>query len=205
MFDLATCRDRFCALVEEYNEFMEEQHSARRAENCAIRASHLAECVWADWLKRDQSVKRALGVKDQADFDAWVDRQCVWFSIIRELANGAKHFGRPMWFDTMKVTAAPFAFDQPSAGLDEGAWDRPIRYVEGSIPVGPHGKGYLLIDLGEEADNHRWQPAANIIEVVVRFWRDFLRAYRPEWDVPGSPHHLVMLRSEPTPQPSGSL
>jgi len=62
--------------------------------------------------------------------------------------------------------------------------------VQGSIPVGKDGKGYLLIDLGEDAGEHRWLYTANLLEVVVRFWRDFFRLYLPLPELPISKHHV---------------
>ncbi len=75
--------------------------------------------------------------------------------------------------DTMRVAATPFMFDTVDAGFDRGAWDGPIRYVQEELPAGRDGKGYLLIDFGEDAARHRWLPAGHLLEVVVRFWRDF--------------------------------
>ncbi len=63
-------------------------------------------------------------------------------------------------------------------------------YGEGPFGLGPYGQGYLLIDYGEAAGEPRWQPAAGLLEVVVRFWRDFFRAYRPNPDLPASRHHV---------------
>ena len=33
-------------------------------------------------------------------------------------------------------------------------------------------------------------PAGFLLEVVVRFWRDFFRTYRPDLDLPASRHHV---------------
>jgi len=52
------------------------------------------------------------------------------------------------------------------------------------------GKGYLLIDLGEEAAEHRWLYTVDLIEVVVRFWRDFFRLYLSIPELPASRHHV---------------
>ena len=90
----------------------------------------------------------------------------------------------------MRVVSLPFSFDTPHAGFDEGTWDGPIRYVQGDIPVGKDGKGYLLLDLGDEAAEHRWLYAVDLIEVVVRFWRDFFRAYLPAPQISASKHHV---------------
>ena len=70
------------------------------------------------------------------------------------------------------------------------AWDGPIRYVKGSLPVGQNGEGYLVLDLGEAAGDARWLPAVTVIEVVVRFWRDFFRKFRPSENLPESKYHV---------------
>ena len=57
------------------------------------------------------------------------------------------------------------------------------------MPVGPDGKGYLLIDLEEDAPEHRWLPAGHLLEVVVRFWRNFFRQYLPVPAVAPIAHH----------------
>ncbi|MBW9089833.1 hypothetical protein JNB91_18630 [Rhizobium wenxiniae] len=47
-----------------------------------------------------------------------------------------------------------------------------------------------MIDLGEEAGDQRWLPAAHLLEVVVRFWRDFFQKYLPSPDLPVSAQHV---------------
>ena len=73
--------------------------------------------------------------------------------VYSQIANGSKHVRGRQTFDTMRVAAAPFSFDTVHAGFDQRAWDGPVRYVQGSLPVGRDGKGYLLIDFGEDALN----------------------------------------------------
>ena len=65
----------------------------------------------------------------------------------------------------------------------------------GGYGQGPYGQRYLLIDYGEGSGEHRWQPDAHLMEYVVRFRRDFFRAYRPIADLPVSKHHVDRLRS----------
>jgi len=191
MFDLANSRDFYAMLVHDFDDYMNEQHSARRAFHCIISSYHLYEWVWGDWLKGDYAVQKALGIRDRESFSAWICRVCIWFIFVRDLANGSKHFSAgKQGLETMRVAALPFALDQPNAGLDMGAWDGPIRYVQSAAPIGPHGEGYLLIDLGEVAGEMRYLPASQLIEVVVRFWRDFFRLYRPSADLPVSKHHV---------------
>jgi len=192
MFDVITARDFYVMVIEDFDDFMEEPHSARRALHCAISAYHLHEWIWCDWLKNDTAARERIGIKkSKDDFVAWVLRANVWFHYVQAMANGTKHLGRTNEFATIKVVAAPFAFDQLTAGWDQGVCNGPIHYVSGSLPVGPKGQGYLILDLGEDAvPETRWMPVAHILEVVLRFWRDFFRYYRPGEDIPASHHHV---------------
>lgn len=186
MFDIRTSHDFYAMLVADFDDYMSDPQSTRRALHCAITAYHLREWVWHDWLKDDQQVQQALGIKDEASFNAWVNQSFPWFPIVRELVNGTKHFEPRHDFETLKVGVVPFAFDQVTAGLDQGSWDKPMPLAarEGK------GSGFLLLDYGEGAGEHRWQPAAHLMEGVVRFWRDFFRAYRPMPGLPVSSHHV---------------
>ena len=168
MFDVQTAEDFYAMLVADFDDFMAEPHSARRALHCAITAYHLHEWVWADWLKADRALRARLGISDKQAFLAWIDRHCVWFAGIQDLTNGAKHVRPNQGLETMRVGG----------------------YGEGPFGVGPYGQGYLLVDYGEGAGEHRWQPAANLLEVAVRFWRDFFRTYRPSPSLPVSRHHV---------------
>jgi hypothetical protein len=49
----------------------------------------------------------------------------------------------------------------------------------GGYGVGPYGMSYLTIDHGEDAGVHRFMNVPDLLEVVVRFWRDFFRNYSP--------------------------
>jgi hypothetical protein len=168
MFDIKTADDFYAVLVADFDDFMDEPHSGRRALHCAITAYHLHEWIWGDWLKGDHVTRNTLGISDKKSFLEWIDRNCVWFANVQELANGSKHFIRNQGFETELIGG----------------------YGRGPYGVGPYGQGYLLIDYGENAGNHRWRPAADLLEVVVRFWRDFLRLYRPTLTVPPSRHHV---------------
>src|ERR1700730_10041555 len=148
MFHITTSHHFYAMLVADFDDFMVEPQSGRLALHCAITAYHLHEWVWGDWLKRDYVIQKALGVRDRASFLAWIDGACVWFSAVQGLAQGTKHFIPRQGFDTMIVGAVPFAFDQPTAGLDEGSLDSPTPFIEDSDRIGPHGRGYLLIDYG---------------------------------------------------------
>lgn len=163
MFDLTTSRDFYAMLVEDFDDFMAEPHSARRALHCAITAYHLYEWIWGDWLKTDYDVQVALRIRDRDSFCQRIVDHCPWFSFIKSLANGTKHFVRKeQGFQAMRV----------------GGYD-------------PYDAGYLVIDFGEDAAEHRLLPAAHLLEVVVRFWRDFFRMYRFDSDLPVRKYHVV--------------
>lgn len=191
MFDITTATDLYRVLVEDFDEFMATMHSSRRALHCATTAYHLREWVWHDWLEHDNVSRSRIGVADENGFNAWVNRSCVWFPVVRQIVNGNKHFTSQAAFDTMLVAAAPLSLDQIGAGFDHGVWAGPIRFVSGSIPVGPNGQGCLLIDFGAFAGDQRWLTLTTVLEVVVRFWRDFFRELHPDGaNLPASEHHM---------------
>jgi hypothetical protein len=158
MFDISNSQDFYVMLKQDFHEFSENQQSSRRAIHCVIGAYHLHEWIWGDWLGKDFLTWKALGIRDKESFLAWIGRECPKFSTIQALANGSKHFIRTQQFETQKIGG----------------------YGGGPYGFGPYGSGYLLIDYGEEAAEQRYLTALELLEGVVRFWRDFLRQYRPD-------------------------
>jgi hypothetical protein len=188
MFDIRNSVDYYAMLVEDFDEFMEQPQLSRRAIHCAITAYHMHEWVWHDWLHEREDVKAKLGLTDLASFRKYL-KGCVWLGILRELANGSKHFKEQAY----------------STELVRG-------YGQGPFGLGPYGTGYLLIDLGgndEPLDemllgeygelddeipnggNQRFMPAAHLLDVCVRFWRDFFKEHRPDAMVAPSRHHTL--------------
>jgi len=162
MFDINTSRDFLAKLEADFADYAKEPGSGRLALNCAMTAYHMREWVWGDWLQTDCAVWKALKIRDDKSFLAWIDKACPWFPVIQALTNGAKHFVRDQSFQALRVSALPFLWDIPGAGFDEGSWDGPMPYVT-------DGEEFLLFDFGPEAAEHRWMPAAMLLEVVVRF------------------------------------
>jgi hypothetical protein len=128
-----------------------------------------------DWLKTDYATWSTLGIRDKDSFLAWIDKACVWFRTIQHFANGAKHFGSSEDFKAERVGAPPFMLDELEAGLDEGAWDGPTLYI-----AEIQGAGCLLIDYAESTDPYKLRTAAALLDVVVRFWREFFFRYHPD-------------------------
>ena len=126
--------------------------------------------MWGDWLKNDAKTRTALGIGKKKDsFLDWMDSHSVWFSYIQGIANSSKHF-------------APQNFGTDFVG----------SYGEGSFGIGPFGRPYLLVDFGVGLPNTaRYLTAGALLEVVVRFWRDFLRNYRPNPDRVDSTNHAI--------------
>jgi len=81
----------------------------------------------------------ASGVKFLKDFAESVDSRSVWMEFVHEIANGTKHMCGKQTFETLRV--APHMFDTVHASFDHGAWDGPVRYVQGSLLVGRGGTG----------------------------------------------------------------
>ena len=172
MFGIDTSRDLLAKLEADFADYAKEPASGRLALNCAMTAYHMHEWVWGDWLKTDNAVRKALGIRDVETFLAWIDRECPWFPVVQGLTNGAKHFIPNQPVQALRVGAPPLILDTPGCGLGEGALDGPIPYVT-------DGKEFLLLDFGPEAAEYRWIPAAMLLEVVVRFWREVFEKYAP--------------------------
>jgi hypothetical protein len=144
--------------LADFDDFMENQDSARHAMNCAITAHHMHDWVWSDYLKSDETTRTAMGIsKDKNEFIRWIDANSVWFGMVQEISNGSKHFGRQSSFETHRVSG----------------------YGVGAYGLGPYGIPYLVVDHGEGAGEDRFRTVADLLEVVVRFWRDFLRVHSP--------------------------
>jgi len=179
MFNIVTSRDHLAELEADFADFLTEPGSARRARHCAVTAYHLHEWVWGDWLKDDQSTREALGIGNKkGDFVAWIERVCVWFLMIQELANGVKH-PRKMSFEARRVCLLPSARELPNAGFEDSHWDGPMPFITDGTEV-------LLIDYGPEAGEHRWMLAGQLLYVVVQFWREFFARYAPPVPPQGS-------------------
>ena len=176
MFEIKSCADYYAMLVEDFDDFMRETHSGRRAIHCAITANHMKDWAWNDWLANDEATKRLLGIKTKSDFYKLLGTN-VWYSVLRGVAEGAKHFAN-LTHETHLVTGP---------GI-------------GGAGLGIQGKGYLVIDLGEieeedsdgldeyggpidgppDGGDQRFLNATALLEVIVRFRRDFFRRYRPD-------------------------
>ena len=94
MFYIKNSRDFYEKLLQEFDDFQQDQLSARYAINCAITAYHMHEWVWGDWLKTDYAVWKKLGIRDKESFVAWLEGACPGFNTAQDIANGSKHFDR---------------------------------------------------------------------------------------------------------------
>ncbi len=168
MFNILTAKDFYAIVVQDFEDFVAEPSSARRAMHCAITSYHLHEWVWAE-ISKDKSLLSNMGIskRDKDEFLAWIDKACPWFGGVQFLANGSKHM---RWNESVRTLRV------------EG-------FGSGPFGVGPFGRSYLLIDFGEDAAEHRWMPAQTLLEIIVRFWRDFFKKYMPAPDLPESKHH----------------
>jgi hypothetical protein len=162
MFDITNSRDFYQKLLEEFDDFMQQLASARHAMNFAITAHHMADWVWGDFVKGDAALKAKLGIKTKDDFMAWIDTQTVWYGVVQGISNGSKHFIREKAKGTQKV---------------EG-WGM------GGYGQGPYGQSYLGIAVSDTEPKNL--EVSMLFEVVVRFWRDFLRLYGPYDPLPKS-------------------
>ncbi len=160
MFDIQNSRDFYQKLLEDFDDFMEHQDSARHAMNCAITAHHLADWIWGDFVKGDFALKAKLGIKDNDDFMHWIDSQTVWYGLVQSISNGSKHFIRKAAERTQKI---------------EG-------FGMGGFGQGPFGMSYLAIEISPTEP--RFLPVSQLLEVVIKFWRTFFRDHGPYGEIP---------------------
>jgi hypothetical protein len=166
MLTMENSKDFYEKLLAEFDEFMEHQDSARHAMNCAITGFHLHDWVWNDYLKQDATLRATLGIgKKKHEFLKWIiNSGSIWFSLVEEIANGSKHFGREI----------PFRVPLVNDYVEEG-------YAEPNYFV-----SYFAIDQGEDVADARYMPLSMLFETMVRFWRDFFTRYSPYKDLPKS-------------------
>jgi hypothetical protein len=171
MFDINNSRDFYQKLLEDFDDFMGHQDSARHGMNCAITAHHMADWVWVDFLKTDAALRMKMGIKNRSDFKSWIDSQSVWYAMVQDISNGSKHFLRDQSVGTARIGG----------------------YGQGGYGMGPYGMGYLTVDLGGSDPTQQLLPFALLLEVVIRFWRDFLNQYGPyKGDLPEGKTQLSM-------------
>ena len=128
------------------------------AMNCILSLYHLHEWVWSLWLKRDDEARKKLGIrKKKKEFVGWLERKCLHFNLLQELANGAKHCRRRSSYSTGRV-----------GGWGQGPWD-----------VGPWDMPYLLIDQGADLEAEcRYLVASDVLKEIFDFWNKFFDEHK---------------------------
>jgi len=161
VFGITTPAQLYAKLVLEFDDFCDDPGSGRHAMNFVITAYHLTEWAWKDFLKEDEVKRRELGIaKDINSFHVWIAEKSIWTAQMRDLANGSKHFetkGLPI----QRRVVGP---------LNTAAFNT-IGFNE--------TRSTLVVDIGTLEGRPYFIPAAQLFEVVMRFWRDFLRYHGP--------------------------
>jgi hypothetical protein len=98
-------------------------------------------------------------------FKDWLDNRSVWYTQMQSLANGSKHF-QPANLEIGMFTMRPFN----TAAFNEVAFN--------------DGFSYFVVDMGMLDGLPNMMPATHLFEVVLRFWRDFLRLHGPYPELP---------------------
>jgi hypothetical protein len=154
IFAIRTAADLLAKAEEDLEGLVEQMDHSGRAMNCILSAHHLHEWVWALHLKAEQPIALpGKTIRAKSDLVEWLDDHCPHFRLIQELANGSKHCS-------------------PVHGTD-----KIDGYGRGPYGVGPYGRSYLLIDLGEDRQPaDRWLVAHLMLKEVLAFWRQFCEA-----------------------------
>jgi hypothetical protein len=185
VFGIATPVQFYQKLIQEFDDFCEAPHSARHAMNFVITAYHLHEWVWKGFLKNDTAKRAELGIaKDIDAFKAWLYSRSIWYAQIQGLANGSKHFQASSGLTIRMVHMGPLN----TAAFNELALNE--------------GYSYLVVDMGDLDGIPNIMPATFLFEVVLRFWRDFLRLHGPYPELPRG--RTLLSDEQPIGQPVAS-
>lgn len=151
MFGITSAHRFFQKVREDYTHVEADISDSSAAMNCILSLYHLHEWVWARWLKQRHDVQAKLGVRrKKGEFNAWLDANCPHFTLLQELANGAKH-------------CRPVHPTEHVAG-----------YGRGPYGIGPFSAPYLLIDLGPaKPPAERYLVASTVLQAIMDFWTGF--------------------------------
>lgn len=157
-FEIRTARQFLEDLVEpDYDDFLKEPSSSRLAIHCALACWHLFEWVWEDVLEGDTSLWADIhdSISDRNSFRAYALKTCPELDIMRDIANGSKHFvAGPS--STVKDSKRTGAF-QPNAF-------QPDAFAIARLEV-------------ELANSRRFFD--DCLEAAMTFWRAFFRNHVP--------------------------
>lgn len=186
MFGITNPLEFYQKLVQEFDDFCENPGSARHAMNFVITAHHMSDWVWVGFLNKDRAKRKQLGLDDKNvhGFREWLYSQSIWLAQMQPLANGSKHF-------------------QPASGLQIRMHDvGPLNTFAFNEVAYNEGYSYFVVDMGMHDGLPNIAPATMLFEVVLRFWRDFLRLHG---SYPELPKGRTKLSDEwPTDPPSAS-
>ena len=87
-YEIKTTADFFKKLLDEREDFLKNPTSSRHAINCAFTAWHIYEWVYSEY----QSHPFMQQFKNSKQFRDWLLKKNRDFQLIRDLADGSKHF-----------------------------------------------------------------------------------------------------------------
>ena len=160
-FGITTAEDFFRKVCTDYERALKDIADPYAAMNCILSLYHLHEWVWWCWLKGRDDVLSALDIRDnEEDFRRLLEKHCPHFDLLRELANGTKHF-------RIKKRQR---IDHTQRGAG---------YGNGPYGIGPWGTSYLLVDLGEDEEPAtRYLTVSKVLKGILEYWRSFFTEHR---------------------------
>jgi hypothetical protein len=148
-YEIQTTADFFRKLLDEREDFLKNPTSSRHAINCALTGWHIYEWVYTEYRSNPfiQQFKKA------KKFEDWLLDKHMEFKLIRDLADGSKHFhlGRP---------------DKSILGTHI----KRKRELYGSRPL---AEDTLIIQM--KFMNGAWMSFDDLFYWVTIFWYEFLK------------------------------
>lgn len=154
-FAITTAKDYREKMEEDLRTFISAIDNSSHAINAVTSAYHLHEWLWAHFIKglAPTHIDGAL-IRTKKDFIGWLEQNCPHFNLVQDLTNGSKH-----------------AYPVQSTGeLVEG-------YGAGPFGIGPFGRSYLLIDMGENASGERYLVASDVVREAAEFMSALAQRY----------------------------
>lgn len=156
-------------IVPDYNDFQTDQGDLRKALHLAISLFRNHDWVFVD---HSSSIVGALNsvsangvliqVSDSRTFANWLESQCGDFSLIRGIANAAKH---------LQLSNIRPHVDAPSHSANTAS--QIVSFGQGSYGVGPYGGGSQV--MLEGATGHR--QFSQIANSVFQMWGGLKQAH----------------------------
>lgn len=143
----------------DYSDFHASPSDLRKASHVSVSLFHVSDWVWGDYKREPQ---RIFGTATLSDLRKYiVANQCGDFGLIRDIADGSRHFRLDQPTATTRTVYSATDVTVHSTGFGEG------RYGEGTFGGAPQ----IVVNVGSGV-RHFSAIAKNVYEMWERLFRE---------------------------------